>query len=321
MSKTGKVKKKDTAKRHDYYEHLELDQFEVTQDEGRFDLSDTLTTNLIDQGLSDEQMASIETQYIDELYGTSEGQTLDESGRDLGLSQSEWQATYFDDQAAIAQGEASAIWGLDLRRTMLDEDGGEITSSHPEYYEHLTRGEVDWASYQDDPKYIEAFNNIGGDLNDGERVSLEDLTTDQYTDEERAEFIRKANVEIANPWTKDMGDHRDKDHEEWEGKIDKDKVFRDKNNDLWIKDENGEAQKQKTLKDLWTSNDPEGRLQVNKPSKHTDILQRRKVGRPNIPGVTWTSTGKGWDKPSLTNPSKIKIPRNVRGLLRGGSGS
>ena len=310
----------ERRRRDDYYEHLDIDPFGVTQEEGRFDLSDAQTAYLSEQGLSDEQMESIETQYIDEIYGTTDGQTVDESGADLGLSQSEWQATYFDDQGAIAQNEASSIWGLDLRRTMLDEDGGEITSSHPEYYEHLTRGEVDWASYQEDPKYIEAFNNMGGDLNDGERVKLEDLTTDQYTDEERAEFIRKANVEIATPWEPEMGDNKDKDHLDWE-KYDKDKVFRDKTGDLWMKDENGVAQKQPTLKDLWTSNDPAGRLKVNKAGKHTDILQRRKVGRPTIPGVTWTATGKGWDKPSLTNPSRIKLPRNIRGLLRGGSGS
>ena len=295
--------------RDKYYDKLELDPFEVSQQEGKFDLADNQTAFLGEQGLSEAQMESIETQFIDELYGTSEGVTSDESGKDLGLSQSEWQATYFDDASALASNQDTSIWGLDLRRTMLDEDGGEITSSHPEYYEHLTKGEVDWASYQDDPKYNEVWGKIGEDKGK--------LTSDEYTDTEKAEWVRKANLELTTPWTEDKGEGKG-DHEEWEGKYDKDKVFRDKDGGLWMKDENGVANKQPTLKELWTSDDPAGRLKVNKPGEHTPIKQRRKVGRPDIPGIQWTPTGKGWDKPSLRNPAKVKIPRNVRGLLKGG---
>ena len=303
----GTVRKKDRALREDYYEHLEIDEFGVEQQEGRFDLSDEQTSFLSEQGLSQDQMDSIETQFIDELYGTSEGQTIID-GQNVEHSQAEWQTTYYDDEGAIAQGDSSALWGLDLRRTMVDEDGETITASHPEYYEHLTRGEVNWESYMDDPKYVEAFNKIGAELDDGDKVKLSDLTSDQYTDEQRADFIRKANVEIGDPWTKEKGD-RPKDqgkHLDWD-KYHKDKIFRDKGNNLFI-----DGEKQDTLKDLWAND--KGWLTVNAPGEHTDIIKRRKVGRPVIPGVSWDG-----DKPSLTHKNTIKLPWNIKGLFKGGT--
>ena len=299
---------RDRRNRREYYKRLNIDEFGVEQQEGSFDLSDAQTAFLSDQGLSEDQMDSIETQFIDELYGTSEGQTIID-GQNVEHSQSEWQTTYYDDGGAIAQGDSSALWGLDLRRTMVDEDGETITASHPEYYEHLTRGEVNWESYLDDPKYIEVFNNIGAELDDGDEVKLSDLTSDQYTDEQRAEFIRKANVEIDDPWTKDRG-NRPKDqgkHLDWD-KYDKDKIFRDKGNNLFI-----DGERQETLKDLWAND--EGRLTVNAPGEHTAILQRRQVPRPVIPGVSWDG-----DTPSLTHRNTVKLPRNIRGLFKGGSG-
>ena len=305
----GSASKTDKAKRWDYYEHLDLDPFEVSQQEGRFDLDETRTTFLDDQGLSADQLESIEPQFIDELYGTSEGQTIVD-GKNVEHTQGQWQSTYFDDQAALAQGTDVSIWGLDLRRTMLDEDGETIVATDPEYYEHLTRGEVDWASYQNDPKYVEAFDKIGKDLHGGKEVKLGDLTSDKYTDSQRADFIRKANLEIDDPWVKDKGDGK-KEHEDWEQKYDKDKVFKDKEGNLFI-----DGEQQQTLLDLYKS--PDGRLSVNSPKEQDAIKQRRVIGRPTIPGVTWTPTGKGWDKPSLTNPAKIKLPRNIKGLFRGG---
>ena len=303
------TKASDRRRRDDYYQHMDLDPFEVTQQEGRFDLDDARTTFLDDQGLSAEQVESIETQFIDELYGTSEGQTIID-GKNVDHTQGQWQSTYFDDQGALAQGTDVSIWGLDLRRTMLDEDGETIVASDPEYYEHLTRGEVDWASYQNDPKYVAAFDKIGGDLHDGKKVKLKDLTSDKYTDSQRAEFIRKANQEIEDPWVKAKGDGKNK-HEDWKDKYDQDKIFKDKEGNLFI-----DGEKQQTLLDLYKS--PDGRLSVNSPKEQDAIKERRVIGRPTIPGVKWTPTGQGWDKPSLTNPAKIKLPRNIKGLLRGG---
>ena len=287
--------------REDYYQHLDLDPFQVTQDEGKFTLADYQTEFLDAQGLDADQLESIETQFIDELYGTSEGQTIVD-GKNVEHSQGEWQSTYFDDQGAIAQGTDDSIWGLDLRRTMLDEDGETIVASDPEYYEHLTRGEVDWASYQNDPKYVEAFDRIADDLNDGDRVELSDLTSDKYTDSQKAEFIRKANLEMSDPWHSGKG--KKNEHEVWENRVDKDKIFRDKENNLFI-----DGEQQQTLLDLYNS--PDGRLTVNSPKEQDPIKERRVIGRPNIPGVTWTPTGKGWDKPSLKNPAKLRLPGNI----------
>ena len=182
---------------------------------------------------------------------------------------------------------------------MQDEDGDTITASHPDYYEHLTRGEVDWSSYENDPKYIKAFKDMG--------EQAYNLTDDDYTDKEKVDWIRKADVEMGT--SKEEDD--DKSHLDWE-KYDKDKIFRNDAGDLFI-----DGEKQPTLKDLW-SND-EGRLTVNAPGEHTAIKTRRKIGRPVIPGVSWTSTGKGWDKPSLTKKHTVKIPQNAKGLIKGGT--
>ena len=265
------------------------DQFDVEQKGGECDLSDDRTTFLDEQNISRDRANEIETQFIDELYGTSEGQTIID-GNNLELSREEWTATYYDDNAAIQNNDATAVWGLDLRRTMQDEDGQTITANHPEYYEHLTRGEVDWASYENDPVYIKAFKDMG--------EQAYNLTDDDYTDQQKVDWVREASTVI------DKGEEdEDKSHLDWD-KYDKDKIYRDDAGDLFI-----DGEKQPTLKDLW-SND-EGRLTVNAPGEHTAIKERRKVGRPMIPGVSWTPTGKGWDKPSLTNPAKLRLPGNI----------
>ena len=295
------VRSKDQQK---FYDQWEFDSLGVSQQEGQFDLADNQTAFLAEQGLTEDQMNSIETQFIDELYGTSEGQTIVD-GKNVEHSQAEWQTTYYDDEGAIAQGESTDVWGLDLRRTMQDEDGNTITASHPEFYEHLTRGEVDWASYQDDPKYNEVWAKIGEDKGK--------LTSDEFTDAEKADWVRKANYELNTPFRENEGKNPswlgpstwNKDHLDWE-KYDKDKIFRDKENNLFI-----DGDKQPTLKDLWAND--EGRLTVNAPGEHTAIKKRRQVPRPVIPGISWDG-----DTPSLTHKNKIKLPRNIKGLFRGG---
>ena len=304
---SGKAVNKGQKK---FYEKWKWDTpLEVEQQDGSFDLSDTQTTFLEAQGLSQDQFDKIETQFIDDLYGTTEGQTIID-GQNVELTQGQWQSTYFDDQAALADGTDVSIWGLDIRRTMKDEDGATITASDPEYYEHLTRGEVDWAGYQNDPKYSSVWSIIGEDK--------DKLTSDDYTDSEKISWIRKADFELANPYMENkdnqgwgLGDKNREKPKDWEGKVDENKIFRDKNGELYI-----DGKQQQTLLDLYNS--PDGRLSVNSPKEQDDIKERRVIGRPNIPGVTWTPTGKGWDKPSLTNPAKIKLPRNIKGLFRGG---
>ena len=276
------------------------DQFDVEQKGGEFDLSDDRTTFLDEQDISRDRANEIETQFIDELYGTSEGQTIID-GTNRELSRDEWTRTYYDDNAAIQNDSATAVWGLDLRRTMQDEDGQTITGSHPEFYEHITgmRGGCDWASYENDNQWCAAARELGEDLNI--------LGDDDYTDKERVDLIRRVDASLGTK----KEDDDDKSHLDWD-KYDKDKIFRDATGDLFI-----DGEKQQTLKDLW-SND-EGRLTVNAPGEHTAIKSRRKIGRPMIPGVSWTPTGKGWDRPSLTKKHTVKIPQNVKGLIKGGT--
>lgn len=275
------------------------DQFDVEQKGGEFDLSDDRTTFLDEQNVSRDRANEIETQFIDELYGTSEGQTIID-GKNQELSRDEWTRTYYDDNAAIQNNQATAVWGLDLRRTMQDEDGQTITANHPEYYEHLTRGEVDWSSYENDPKYISEFTKMG--------EQAYNLTDDDYTDQQKVDWIRKADAAMGTSKEEDESTS----HLDWD-KYDKDKVFTDSDGNLFI-----DGKQQETLKDLWSKD--EGRLSVNAPGKHTELLKPRSVGRPVIPGVSWSKSSQGdWDAPSLTNKHTVKIPQNVKGLIKGGT--
>ena len=175
------------ARNEDWY----WDQFDVEQKGGEFDVSDDRTTFLDEQDIDRDRIADLETQFIDELYDTLEGQTIID-GKNLELSREEWTATYYDDRSAIQTGEATATWGLDLRR-VLNED---LEVGKPEYYEWLTRGEVDWASYEQDNAYKKAFNSMKNDKNAwstyGDPAGIDFLTSDDYTDQQKVNFIRDA---------------------------------------------------------------------------------------------------------------------------------
>jgi len=263
----------DFYKPDKYKEYYDLSGEQTAWAESQFDMKS-------DEGR--EAYEEIETKFIDELYGT-EGAEWATENRSEGEF---WQREEFD-----------STWGMDLRRTMLDEDGGEITSSHPQYYEHLTRGEVDWASYENDSKYVSAFKEIG--------ESVYQLTDDETSDAQKVAWIREANQSIADP----EGDgEEDKWKTEWEGKYDPDRITRDEKGDLFI-----EGDRQPTLQDLYNSD--EGRLPVNSPGEHTKIKSRRKIGRPNIPGVSWSN-----GTPSLTNPVQRRIPKNASNLVQKNTG-
>ena len=271
-------------------EYYDLEGEQTAWVESQFDMTDDDAR---------EQYESIETQFIDELYGTDNA---------------EW-ATQNQDEGAFWNDDSGfdSTWGMDLRRTMLDEDGETINASHPEYYEHLTRGEVDWASYQNDTKFQEAFEDmkdeglipeVGPQHKDFTPGQIDFLTSKQtyrgstlYKDTYKADLIRSM-----KDYMKKKESDEDTSHEDWEGKYDADKIYRDGDGNLFK-----EGKEQPTLKDLWTSDDPKGRLKVNQAIEHTKILKRRKVGPPQIPGVSFDSSG----KPSLKNPTKLKLPGNI----------
>ena len=132
------------------YEYLARDLPNTS--EGLFDISDEYTTGL--QNLNEQYAQSYESKYIDEMYGT-EGAVAGTEGGGL-----------------LATGSSTEL-GLDLVRDfdtyIINRDYGvdtlEIGSD--EHYEHMTRGEVDWSHYRDEPKYQKAFRLLGYDLPNG----------------------------------------------------------------------------------------------------------------------------------------------------------
>ena len=221
---------------------------------------------------SPTEFDKLETRFVEELYGTDGDSTTD---------------------GAIAAGEVTWQWGLDLRRTVPES----LEFGTTEYYEHLTRGEVDWGNYQDDPKYIKAFSDLGYDL-----------TQLGHKERESAAQVREATAHIGLKELRKGDTDSWKMH--WEGQYDPDKIYRDKEGSLYMANEDGQIERQQTLSDLYAAGG--GRLSVNKPGEHEAMVgPSRTVTRPNIPGVTWTPTGGGWDRPSLTNPTQARLPGNI----------
>ena len=82
--------------------------------------------------------------------------------------------------------------GLDLRR-VLNED---LEVGTPEHYEWLTRGEVDWASYENDNAFKKAFNEMSKTDDAwntyGDPSHIDFLTSDEYSEQEKVNFVRAA---------------------------------------------------------------------------------------------------------------------------------
>ena len=221
------------------------DQFDVEQKGGGFDLSDEQTSALDD--LSDEDAAEYESRFIDELYGTDNRQTIID-GENRELTREAWVSTRYDDRAAIARGDVEVHWGLDLRRTMKDEDGDTININHKDYYKHITRGNIDWASYRKDKAFSKAMKDIG--------QNVSKLDDDDYSVKERVEWIREANESMGS-----KDDDKDT-RTEPTGEYDPDKittklVYNKKGEeigrDLFI-----DGKRQKTLSDLYNTTDADG---------------------------------------------------------------
>ena len=95
----------------------------------------------------DPAYIKLETRFIDEMYGTAE--LKDKKGNVITP----------ETPGAIAEGKATSLWGLDLKRVLKNDDGTDINVGDANYYEAITRGEVDWAHYDKDPAYQKALNN------------------------------------------------------------------------------------------------------------------------------------------------------------------
>ena len=186
------------------------DQYDLVESGGQVDIKND--SFLADQSLTRRQRDDIETQFIDELYGTDDAVWSPEGGLPVnqntgdGLLQSRGSYVH----------ESIIPMGLDLRR-VLDES---ITGpEHPRYYEWLTRGEVDWASYENDAAFKAAYNSLK-DTAEYKNQGWANFTWNelwdrggsgddvQAGDDRRVDFIRAANAydsveegDPDKPWT------------------------------------------------------------------------------------------------------------------------
>ena len=93
--------------------------------------------------LSADQLDQYETWYIDDTYGTTNRR---HSGRDVYASDLELEYEGYD---------IRAHWGIDLVRVAYDQ--AQPDTPDRRHYEWLTRGEVDWAYYQNSEVYKNAW--------------------------------------------------------------------------------------------------------------------------------------------------------------------
>ena len=184
---------------------------------------------------------NVESRFLDELYGTDRDPSTD---------------------GAVAAGEDTTTWGLDLRRTRLNEDF-DVRSD--EYYEHQTKGEVDWAHYKDSPRYQAAFQALGYDINS--------LGTDIP---QSIQAIRHANVGLGSDiYGKNFYDPGSWKRD-WEGKYDEDHIIK-VGKDLYR-----DGVRQETLSEKYAQG--KGRLQIDHSFKQLDTVDVRKtqVVKPNL---------------------------------------
>ena len=170
------------------------EQFDLERNQNELDI--TSDEFLQDAGLDRDTRNRYETDFIDELYGTDDAQWTGE-----GLPEDYGGRRYGGDGVLNTQlkgrssylGVDTTTWGLDLRR-VLNED---LEVGKPEHYEWLTRGEVDWASYEDDKAFQTAFNTLKDDKEAwstyGNPKGIDFLTSDRYTDQQKVNFIRDVN--------------------------------------------------------------------------------------------------------------------------------
>ena len=92
-----------------------------------------------------DKIEKYETWFIDDLYGTDDARWT--------------KGDVEGGNTPMVSADVEATWGLDLRRVFKDD----LSIGSPEHYEHLTKGEVDWAHYENSSKYQEAFKQLKED--------------------------------------------------------------------------------------------------------------------------------------------------------------
>ena len=212
-----------------------------------------------------EIVEDYKSQFLDEMYGTDRDPTTDGAVGDATVD--------------------TTVWGLDLRRVQPNEDWN-IRS--PEYYEHLTKGAVDWGNYQSDDRYKAAFTALGYDITS--------LGTDIP---QSVQAIRHANValggELESNWLDDYkGGHRWVHR--WDDQHDEDHIVR-VGDDLY---EHGK--RQETLSEKYAAG--KGRLTIS------DQDVKNVMGKEFSPLATVNQQIAQVVKPDL-NIQKVEVKGNA----------
>tara|TARA_R100001594_G_scaffold27302_1_gene52060 strand:+ start:480 stop:1460 length:981 start_codon:yes stop_codon:yes gene_type:complete len=287
------------------------DQFNLEERGGQLDITND---DVLDQAdLTRQEADRYETKFIDELYGTVdarwgypdpeyEGQTREgtpEYGPGKGEMRSQGSGSS-DIQIGSYSGDSIDYqWGLDLRRV----DNEALTVGTPEHYQHLTRGEVDWASYEKDPKYIAAFEDMKsdedytfpGDVPNDLSFLTESGDSDDFTGKEKVQWIREANQRLANGLKSDDASE-DAWRFDWSGKYDSDHITKDDAGNLFI-----DGERQQTLLEKYAKG--EGKLNVGFEAK-------------NAEGVSYTVSDTGEVSASAFDPIKGPPTAVVRPNIR-----
>ena len=181
---------------------------------GRAGELDITNDDFLDQqtSLTRDERNEFETRFIDELYGTNdavwtaEGMPYDDN-TGQGLLRT---------SGSYVPGSMVTM-GLDLRR--LVDPNNPITVGSDEHYEWLTRGEIDWESYENDSAYQTAFDIMRNDVNNEYRdfnylsnySNIEDFLgdrSDEISMREKIDFIRAAGgIDQDNNYSDDLEDH------------------------------------------------------------------------------------------------------------------
>ena len=278
--------------------------FETETKNQTLDLSD-LQTSILDR-YDDKLAARYESDFIDDLYGTDDAR---------------W--TSSDDPTRITT-DVEATWGLDLERVVRDDlDPGSV-----EHYEHLTKGEVNWAHYENSGEYQNAFKYLvdnsydpkkGGPVNHYSPMGTHQWDAGDYgsmwkksTDQMKVQFIRDANRVIAEGKGADVAEWR----ETWEGKYDPNKIYSnvdaEGNRQLYM-----DGERQQTIKEKFA--DGGGRLPVGFTTQRVDqdgntvtysVSDDGTLGPNAFDPVAGPPTAV--IKPNIPVPDvKVKVPGNI----------
>ena len=292
------------------------DQYEVTNRGGELDLSNDQTTYL--DSLSDldkNTVVDYENRFIDELYGTDdakwEGERLpynDNTGQGALRTPGGTRNQLPRSRDRINE-DSMVTWGLDLQRTMVDDDGNAVNvNNRDDYYNHITKGEVDWAFYENDNRYQKAFRDMKQDSDNrfddyGNPNDISFLTDDDFTDQQRVDFIRSANERLDSQNAEEDPNNPDWKNT-WDGKLDRNQVIR-------LNDETGEYDPKGSLY-------IDGERQETLKEKYADGRGRLKIGfeATNAEGVKYTVADDGTVDPSaydpISGPPTAVIRPNIR---------